>query len=48
MKFTAKLLCHGVTIMTRNIAHPNEASDALGGVTGPGYSIVVERSGVSA
>lgn len=47
MMYTAKLLCHGITIMTRNIDHPEEASDALGGVTGPGYRIVVERSGVS-
>lgn len=45
MKYTAKLLCHGVVIMTRHISHPDEASEALGCVTGPGYSIVVE-SGV--
>lgn len=46
MKYTAKLLCHGITIMKRHIDHPSEASDAFGGVTGPGYRIVVECEGV--
>lgn len=43
--YTAKLMLHGITIMARHGKTRREAVDALGGVEGPGYHVVVTRRG---
>lgn len=44
--YEATLTLCGILIMSRKGNTPDEAIEALGGVSGPGYRIEVERVGV--